>query len=138
MHTQKQSEIPLYPKVCSTGNLSFSHQLKSVNLPVSIKSPTVQSNSPMVRSIRGPYDGRNMWLEETLAIAKLCHAQCIIYNGTPGCRNTWGMVKPFSRDLESQGYPVHIMNDDAFDDRVESWDATRERLDEFFQVRGLL
>ena len=40
--------------------------------------------------------------------------------------------------LARQGYPVHIMNDDAFDDRVESWESTRERLDEFFQVRGLL
>jgi hypothetical protein len=48
------------------------------------------------------------------------------------------MVKPFARDLERQGFPVHIMYGDAFDDRVESWDATRERLDEFFQVRGLL
>lgn len=111
-----------------------------VSSPEAMIDTIAQMNArlPMVRSIRGPYDKRNMWLEETLAIAKLCHAQCIIYNGTPGCRNTWGMVKPFSRDLEKQGYPVHIMNDDAFDDRVESWESTRERLDEFFQVRGLL
>jgi len=93
---------------------------------------------PMVRSIRGPYDQHGMWLEECLALARLYQADCIIYNGTPGCRNTWGMVKPFARDIEKQGIPVHIMNDDAFDDRVESWEATRERLDEFFTVRGLL
>ena len=93
---------------------------------------------PMVRSIRGPYDRTGMWLEESLACAKAYQADCVIYNGTPGCRNTWGMVKPFARDIEKQGYPVHIMNDDAFDDRVESWEATRDRLDEFFQVRGLL
>jgi hypothetical protein len=93
---------------------------------------------PMVRSIRGPYDAKGMWLEETLACVRLYQADCVIYNGTPGCRNTWGMLKPFARDLERYGYPVHIMYADAFDDRVESWEATRERLDEFFQVRGLL
>jgi len=93
---------------------------------------------PMVRSIRGPYDRKGMWLEESLACARLYQADCVIYNGTPGCRNTWGMVKPFARDMERQGFPVHIMYDDAFDDRVESWEATRERLDEFLHVRGLL
>jgi len=98
----------------------------------------MNARMPMVRSIRGPYDRHGMWLEETLACAKLYQADCIIYNGTPGCRNTWGMVKPFARDLEKNGFPVHIMYDDAFDDRVESWDATKDRLDEFFHVRGLL
>lgn len=98
----------------------------------------MNARMPMVRSIRGPYDQHGMWLEESLACAKSYQADCVIYNGTPGCRNTWGMVKPFARDLEKQGYPVHIMYDDAFDDRVESWRATRDRLDEFFHVRGLL
>ncbi len=93
---------------------------------------------PMVRSIRGPFDQPNMWLEESLAVAKIFKAECMIYNGTPGCRNTWGMVKPFAREIEKHGYPVHIMYADAFDDRVESWAATAERLNEFFQVRGLL
>ncbi len=93
---------------------------------------------PMVRSIRGPYDQPGMWLEESLACAHLYQADCVVYNGTPGCRNTWGMVKPFARDMEKHGFPAHIMYDDAFDDRVESWDATKERLDEFFEVRGLL
>jgi hypothetical protein len=93
---------------------------------------------PMVRSIRGPYDQKGMWLEESLTFAKMYQADCVIYNGTPGCRNTWGMLKPFARDIEKHGYPCHIMNDDAFDDRVESWEATRERLDEFFTIRGLL
>jgi len=93
---------------------------------------------PMVRSIRGPYDQPNMWLEETLALAENFSADCMIYNGTPGCRNTWASVKMMARDLEKHGYPVHIMNDDAFDDRVESWEATKERLEEFFTVRGLI
>jgi hypothetical protein len=98
----------------------------------------MNARSPMVRSIRGPYDRPNMWLEESLALARIFKADCMIYNGTPGCRNTWGMVKPFSRETEANGYPTHIMYDDAFDDRVESWEATAERLAEFFQVRRLL
>ncbi len=98
----------------------------------------MNARMPMVRSIRGPYDRHGQWLEETLACARLYQADCVIYNGTPGCRNTWGMVKPFAREIEKQNFPVHIMYDDAFDDRVESWEATKDRLDEFFQVRGLL
>ncbi len=98
----------------------------------------MNARSPMVRSIRGPYDQPNMWLDETLALARVFRADCLIYNGTPGCRNTWGMVKPFARETEASGYPTHIMNDDAFDDRVESWEATADRLEEFFLVRGLL
>ena len=98
----------------------------------------MNARMPMVRSIRGPYDKHGMWLEESLACAKLYQADCVIYNGTPGCRNTWGMLKPFARDVEKNGFPVHIMNDDGFDDRVESWEATRERLDEFFHIRDLL
>ncbi len=108
--------------------------------PEAMLDTVAQMNArlPMVRSIRGPYDQHGMWLDECLALARLYSVDCIIYNGTPGCRNTWGMVKPFARDIEKQGIPVHIMNDDAFDDRVESWEATKERLDEFFTVRGLL
>ncbi len=111
-----------------------------ISSPDAMLETVAQMNArlPMVRSIRGHYDRPGMWLAETLALAKRYKADCIIYNGTPGCRNTWGMVKPFARELEKQGFPVHIMYDDAFDDRVESWETTRERLDEFFQVRGLL
>lgn len=96
------------------------------------------SRMPMIKQIRGPYDRPEMWLEDTLASAKAFNANCIIYNGTPGCRNTWGMVKLLARDTEKHGYPTHIMYADAFDDRVESWDATSSRLEEFFKVRGLL
>ncbi len=111
-----------------------------ISSPDAMLESIAQMNArmPMVRSIRGPYDQHGMWLEETLACARSYQADCVIYNGTPGCRNTWGMVKPFARDIEKQGIPVHIMYDDAFDDRVESWEATRERLDEFFHVRGLI
>jgi len=112
----------------------------NTSTPEAMLDTIAQMNArlPMVRSIRGPYDKKGMWLEESLACAKMYDADCMVYNGTPGCRNTWGMVKPFARDIEKHGYPIHIMYDDAFDDRVESWEATRERLDEFFKIRGLL
>ncbi len=127
-------------------NLDYAKALKGSAYGVDTSSPDAMLNSvaqmnarlPMVRSVRGPYDQPNMWLEETLVLAKHFGAECMIYNGTPGCRNTWANVKLIARDLERHGYPVHIMYDDAFDDRVESWEATRERLEEFFTIRGLL
>ena len=127
-------------------NIDYTAELPGIAYGVDTSSPESMLNSvaqmnarlPMARSIRGPYDDPNMWLEETLALAKNFSADCLIYNGTPGCRNTWGNVKLMARDLERHGYPTHLMYDDAFDDRVESWDATRERLEEFFNVRGLL
>lgn len=92
----------------------------------------------MIREMRGPYDAPGMWLEETLTLADMYQADCFIFNTTLGCRNTWAIVKMFAREIEKRGYPIHIMNDDAWDDRVESWDMTRDRLDEFLKVRGLL
>jgi benzoyl-CoA reductase/2-hydroxyglutaryl-CoA dehydratase subunit BcrC/BadD/HgdB len=123
-----------------TENLPGSSYDIDVSTPDAMLDTVAQMNArlPMVRSIRGPYDKPGMWLEESLELARLTRADCVIYNGTPGCRNTWGMVKPFARDMEKHGFPTHIMYDDAFDDRVESWEASRERLDEFFHVRGLL
>lgn len=124
------------PYVKGMENSSYSIQTDSLeNMIHSIAQ--ANSRMPMVRSIRGPYDRPGMWLEETLSLAKIYKADCIIYNGTPGCRNTWGMVKLLARDTEKMGFPTHIMYADAFDDRVESWEATSDRLDEFFSVRGL-
>jgi len=98
----------------------------------------INSRMPMVRSIRGPYDRPNMWLEESLALAKMYQADCLIYNGTPGCRNTWSNIKLIAKDMEKAGYPTHIMYGDAFDDRVESWEASAARFYEFLTIRGLL
>jgi len=127
-------------------NIDYTEKLPGISYHLDRSNPDTMFASiaqlnarlPMVRSIRGPYDQPNMWLEETLALADNFGADCLIYSGTPGCRNTWASVKMIARDLEKHGYPVHIMNNDAFDDRVESWDATRERLEEFFNVRGLI
>ncbi|MDI6796678.1 MAG: 2-hydroxyacyl-CoA dehydratase family protein [Desulfatibacillaceae bacterium] len=91
---------------------------------------------PMVKQIRGPYDSPEMWLDEVKRLAEALNPDLAIYSGTPGCRNTWGMVKLFVNDLEKTGYPTHIINSDAFDDRVESWEATAHRLQEFLDLRG--
>jgi len=92
----------------------------------------------MIREMRGPFDAPHMWLEETLSLAEMFGAQCFIFNTTLGCRNTWSVIKPFAKEVEAHGYPIHIMSDDAWDDRVESWEMTRDRLDEFLRIRGLL
>ena len=92
----------------------------------------------MIREMRGPFDAPHMWLEEALTLAKMYQAQCFIFNTTPGCRNTWAVVKLFAREVEKHGYPMHIMNDDPWDDRVESWEMTQDRLDEFLTVRNLI
>ena len=98
----------------------------------------INARQPMVKSIRGPYDAPNMWLEDTLGLAKLYNADFIVYNGTPGCRNTWGMVKLLARDTEKAGHPTYIMNTDAVDPRVQSWETTEARFLEFLKVRKLL
>jgi len=98
----------------------------------------INARMPMTRTVRGPYDAPNMWLEDSLSLAKMYNADCCIYNGTPGCRNTWSNVKLIARDLEKHGYPTHLVYADAFDGRVESWETTAMRLDEFFKIRGLL
>jgi benzoyl-CoA reductase/2-hydroxyglutaryl-CoA dehydratase subunit BcrC/BadD/HgdB len=98
----------------------------------------INARMPMTRTIRGPYDAPNMWFEDSLSLAQIYRADCCIYNGTPGCRNTWSNVKLIMRDLERHGFPTHLVYADAFDGRVESWETTATRLDEFFNIRGLL
>jgi hypothetical protein len=95
------------------------------------------SRMPMVKSIRGPYDAPNMWLDDTLIMTKLMKADFVVYFGTIGCRNTWGMVKSYARDLERQGIPTLVMYADAFDDRVQSWEAVTEKMSEFIHLRGI-
>lgn len=98
----------------------------------------MNARNPMARTIRGPYDAPYMWLEDSLFLSSMYKADCCIYSATPGCRNTWSNVKLMARDIEKAGYPVHIVNSDGFDNRVESWEKTEEQLYEFFTVRGLL
>jgi len=95
------------------------------------------SRMPMVKSIRGPYDAPNMWLDDTLNMARLFKVDFVSYFGTIGCRNTWGMVKSYARDLERQGIPTLILYSDSFDDRVQSWEAVTDKMSEFIHLRGI-
>jgi len=61
-----------------------------------------------------------------------------VYVGTLGCRNTWGMVKPFIKDLEAAGYPSYALFADAFDDRARSWESCTSALQEFLEVRKII
>ena len=125
-------------KMCYAEGLS-SFSLDTSNIETMVNSiAQLNARAPMPRMVRGPYDAPNQWLDESLAMGKMYNVDCMIYAGTPGCRNTWGMVKPFARDVEKQGYPIHLMYSDSFDDRMEAWESTTERLDEFFKIRGLL
>ena len=130
---EANSPLPRYK-----GNSEEPYAIDTTSLDTMIDSMgMLNARMPMVKSIRGPYDAANMWLEDTLSLAKMYQADMVVYNGTPGCRNTWGMVKLFAKDLEEQGYPTHVMYADAFDDRVESWAITKQRFEEFIRVRRI-
>lgn len=126
------------PLACHQGDPEEPYTLDTRNLNTMIDSlAALNARMPMVKSIRGPYDGKHMWLEDNLALAKMYNADMVVYNGTPGCRNTWGMVKLFAMDMERRGFPTHVMYADAFDDRVESWETTQNRFEEFINVRRI-
>jgi hypothetical protein len=91
----------------------------------------------MVKSVRGPYDAPNMWFDDTLIMTQVMKADFVAYFGSMGCRNTWGMVKPYARDLERRGITTLIMYADAFDDRVMSWETVTDKMSEFIHLRGL-
>jgi hypothetical protein len=113
-------------------------RIKKDSLDDMIDSLAMQvSRMPMVKSVRGPYDAPNMWLDDTLVMTSVMKADFVTYFGSMGCRNTWGMVKPYARDLERRGIPTLIMYADAFDDRVQSWEAVTDKMSEFIQLRGL-
>jgi len=127
------------PYVRALGKGEAAYTIDGTDLDTLIDSvAALNSRLPMVKSIRGPYDAPDMWLEDSLALARMYGADFLVYNGTPGCRNTWGMVKLFARDAEKAGFPTLVMYGDAFDDRVQSWESTRERFEEFLSVRRLL
>ncbi|MEA3222902.1 MAG: 2-hydroxyacyl-CoA dehydratase family protein [Thermodesulfobacteriota bacterium] len=112
--------------------------IDTTNLDTMIDSLAAQtSRMPMVKQIRGPYDDPGMWLDDTVGSAKIMNADFLVYMGTMGCRNTWGMVKLLARDTERLGMPTLILYGDAFDNRVESVDALINRIDEFLTVRRI-
>lgn len=123
----------------TTGVPGTTYRIDTTTLDTMIDSMAdINARMPMTRTIRGPYDAPNMWLEDSIALAKMYNADCCVYNGTPGCRNTWSNIKLLARDLEALGLPTHIVYADSFDSRVEAWETTEIRLDEFYKIRGLL
>ena len=48
-----------------------------------------------------------------------------------------GHGETFRRDTEKNGFPTLILYSDAFDMRVESWETTASRIEEFLKVRRL-
>ncbi|HPD22348.1 MAG TPA: 2-hydroxyacyl-CoA dehydratase family protein [Deltaproteobacteria bacterium] len=114
------------------------YRVEDGDLDAMIDSLAMQvSRMPMIKSIRGPYDAPHMWLDDTLTMTRLLRADFVAYFGTIGCRNTWGMVKPYARDLERAGIPALILYADAFDDRVQSWDAVIDKMQEFLSLRKI-
>ena len=93
---------------------------------------------PMIKQIRGPYDAPTQWLEDTLSAARVCDVDGTIYCGTLGCRNTWGMIKPFARETEAAGIPTFILFADALDARITSWEACENKITEFLKVREII
>jgi hypothetical protein len=123
----------------TTGVPGTTYRIDTTDLDTMIDSMAdINARMPMTRTIRGPYDAPNMWLEDSISLARMYGADCCIYNGTPGCRNTWSNIKLLARDLEAQGFPTHIVHADSFDSRVEAWETTEMRLEEFYRIRGLL
>ncbi|MCP4692040.1 MAG: 2-hydroxyacyl-CoA dehydratase [Desulfobacterales bacterium] len=121
------------------GDKTESYRIGTRDLDEMIETiAAINARMPMAKSVRGPYDSPNMWLEDNLALAKIYNVDFVAYNGTPGCRNSWGAVKLFARAMEKHGVPAYIMSGDAFDDRVESWQTTEARFEEFLRVRKLI
>lgn len=96
------------------------------------------ARQPMARSVRGPYDGPNMWLEESLTMLKYYKADFAIFTGTYGCRNCWSNIQSMANDLEKHGYPTIICAADSIDERPQSWVQTQAEMEEFLNVRGIV
>ena len=123
----------------SQGKQDQTYQLVLKDLDSMIDSLADQaSRMPMAKQIRGSYDAPQMWLDDICSLAQIFSPDCLIYAGSAGCRNTWGMVKLAAIDLEKMGYPTLILHSDGFEPRVESWDLTANRIEEFLKVRGLV
>jgi len=125
--------------VHAVGREDEGYRLQDGSLDEIIDSLAEQmSRMPMVKQIRGPYDAPGMWLDDTLNAVNIMKPDFVVYMGTMGCRNTWGMVKPFVRDLERRGIPALYLYADSFDDRVQSWETVADKISEFLTLRGIM
>ena len=75
--------MPITSKLSTAGEEGYA--IDTTDLDTLIDSiADLNSRMPMIKSIRGPYDAPHMWLQDTLALAKMHKADFIVYNGTPG------------------------------------------------------
>ena len=97
----------------------------------------INSRMPMVKQLRGPYDAPGMWRDDLLCASKIMKPDFLVYVGSMGCRNSWGVNKLVQRDCEREGIPTMLLFADAFDDRVASWEHCVDKISEFMHVRGI-
>jgi hypothetical protein len=97
----------------------------------------INSRRAMNKQMRGPYDAPTQWLDDCRAVAKLYKPDLLVYAGTMGCRNSWGVNKLLQRDMEKLGFPTLLIFADVFDPRVASWDAFKNQIAEFIAVRNI-
>jgi hypothetical protein len=97
----------------------------------------INSRMPMVKQLRGPYDAPGMWRDDLLSLSKIMKPDFLVYIGSMGCRNSWGINKLLQRDCEREGIPTMLLFADAFDDRVASWEHCVDKISEFMHVRGI-
>lgn len=122
----------------AAGKASETYHIDTSNMDTMLDSlADLNSRMPMVKQLRGPYDAPHMWLDDLLGMSKLMKPDFLVYIGSMGCRNSWGINKLLQRDCEREGLPTMLLFADAFDDRVASWESIMDKLNEFMRVRRI-
>ena len=122
----------------AAGKASETYHIDTSNMDTMLDSlADLNSRMPMVKQLRGPYDAPHMWLDDLLGMSKLMKPDFLVYIGSMGCRNSWGINKLLQRDCEREGIPTMLLFADAFDDRVASWESIMDKLNEFMRVRRI-
>jgi hypothetical protein len=122
----------------AVGREEEAYHIDTTNLETMIDSlADINSRMPMVKQLRGPYDAPGMWRDDLLCASKIMKPDFLVYVGSMGCRNSWGVNKLVQRDCEREGIPTMLLFADAFDDRVASWEHCVDKISEFMHVRGI-
>jgi hypothetical protein len=124
--------------VYAEGRQEETYHIDTTNLDTMIDSMAdINSRMPMVKQLRGPYDAPGMWRDDLLCMSRIMKPDFLVYIGSMGCRNSWGVNKLLQRDCEREGLPTMLLFADAFDDRVASWEHCIDKISEFMHVRGI-
>jgi hypothetical protein len=97
----------------------------------------INARMPMTRTIRGPYDAPNMWLEDTISLAKM-YGRTAASTAVPRAAATPGPTSSCWQGISKARVPNPYCPCRQFDSRVEAWETTQMRLEEFYDIRGLL